>query len=118
MQLRTYLRSWSAGLLALVFVAFWLTKTMHVLVLHHHHDHPVCTASSNDRSEHHFHDERYADDECSICAFVFAIPELISVSVALKNDTPSPSQTQPTYLAPACTDLAHDTTHRRGPPVL
>jgi hypothetical protein len=74
---RSISRRLSAGLLTVFLLGFWLMKALHPLLEHHHsHEaHPVCTAAERDRSEHHLHDERYATDECSICAFVLSIQE-------------------------------------------
>ena len=111
-------RQISAGFLALAFVAFWSMKTLHVLASHHSHaDHPVCSAS-DDRSAMHLHDERYASDDCSICAFVLAVPEIISITALLIPTGSEPVTSVPCYCPPKCTNLAKDTTCLRGPPAV
>lgn len=49
---------------------------MHVLLLHHHHDldHPVCEIS-HDPGAAHIHDERWAVEDCTLCAFTVSVPE-------------------------------------------
>lgn len=69
-----------AGLLALVFVASWSLKTLHGLCMHHaHHGAPVCEAAHEGGNTQHLHDERYTPDDCSVCAFMFAVPEIVGM---------------------------------------
>ncbi|MBK9338936.1 MAG: hypothetical protein IPM98_21320 [Lewinellaceae bacterium] len=66
----------NTALLALVFLMSLTLKTGHLLLLHHdHQDIPTCEAGHDSHTAH-LHDERYNPDDCSICAFLFATPEL------------------------------------------
>ncbi|MCC6459276.1 MAG: hypothetical protein IT260_02320 [Saprospiraceae bacterium] len=80
-----------AGLLALIFLASWALRSGHTLLVHNHahHDVPVCTAEKEGHRTVHLHDERYQPDDCSVCAFLFATPELIPVVFALPAIQPA-----------------------------
>ncbi|MBK8965515.1 MAG: hypothetical protein R3D58_21365 [Saprospiraceae bacterium] len=66
----------NTALLGLFLLASMMLKTGHLLMLEHTHHHvPVCT-DDHDKHATHLHDERFNPDACSICAFLFAIPEL------------------------------------------
>lgn len=101
--------------MALIFAAFWSLKTAHVLFWHHaHHNAPVCEAAHDERASH-LHDERYNPDDCSICAFICAIPEIQPVSVQLPTLRVF-TNALPVHLLVSCTpaDVSH--TCLRGPP--
>jgi len=105
-----------AGLLALVFVFSWSLKTAHTLFMHHaHHDVPVCEAAYDGSSSKHFHDERYHPDDCSVCAFIFAIPEIVSVPVLLQ---PPVLVAARAFIAPPTPfrPVEADAVRLRGPP--
>lgn len=79
-----------AGLLALIVFAAWALRTGHALLLHHaHHDVPVCMAEKEGHRTVHLHDERYKPDDCSVCAFCFATPELLPAVLALVVTQPA-----------------------------
>ncbi len=109
----------ASGLLTILLLGFWLMKALHPLLEHHHshEDHPVCTAAERDRSEHHLHDERYAADECSLCAFVLSVQECTPPlsGLVLSNTPPDSERVLPT---PANCLLSADdhVTCLRGPP--
>lgn len=105
------------GLLALVFVSSWSLKTVHTLVMHHaHHDVPVCAAAYEGSSKH-FHDERYQPDDCSVCAFIFAVPEIVSVSVLLQP--PALVAGREMANPPSrCYSVDPDSVRSRGPPFI
>jgi hypothetical protein len=96
-----------------------MLRATHTLFLHHDdHDRPVCEAGYRGNTKH-IHDERYGvRDECPLCAFLFSVPELISMASAVQlrssalTETAMPVYDLPRLLAP------HDPCLRRGPPAL
>lgn len=81
---------------------------------HIHHAIPVCESGHKTPASH-LHDSRYNPDDCSVCAFLFAVTELVPVSTCihppklqLVRSLPMASQT--------FTVLEHSTTLLRGPP--
>jgi len=105
--------------LALVFAAACSLKTVHSLLLHHAHaDHPVCEAAYEHQGVH-LHDERYSPDDCSLCAFVLSVPEMLSISAFVTRAVKLPDSESPNfYHAPVNSKTACDSTLRRGPPVI
>jgi hypothetical protein len=102
----------------LVFTTFWSLKTAHVLLLHHvASEHPVCDAS-HDANLAHIHDERWANDDCTLCAFVVSASEIFSLPAlpALKSKIPD-SEAPVFYFTPVFSKKACDSAMRRGPPV-
>lgn len=96
----------------------WMLKMSHALASHHRHtDRPVCEAAS-DRSDTHLHDERYAGEDCSLCAFVLAVPDYISFSVLLTSASPAPDTAQTMLYESLRGKTAFDTTVLRGPPAI
>ncbi|MBK6929609.1 MAG: hypothetical protein IPH12_01640 [Saprospirales bacterium] len=106
-----------AALLGLAFVAAWGLKTSHLLLLHHvHHTIPVCEAEHDENSAH-LHDARYNPDDCSICAHLLAVPELVSVSAALA--APAPARQDCLAVRPRpLRSCSPEVSRSRGPPVL
>lgn len=104
-----------AGLLALVFVASWSVKTIHGLCMHHeHHDVPVCEAAHEGNVQH-LHDERYTPEDCSVCAFIFAVPEIVCVPVF--SPLPVPAEKRETTTLPSpYRPVYGDAVRLRGPP--
>jgi hypothetical protein len=94
-------------------------KTAHVLLLHHHdEEHPVCEASHDSNSAH-IHDERWANEDCSLCAFVIAASEPFSLPFLPDFQSKLPDSASPAYYqAPAFSKKACDSAMRRGPPRL
>ena len=118
-QNRSYQRV-GAWALLLLFTAFWSLKTVHVLALHHHHgdDHPVCEVS-HDPNGAHIHDERWANDDCALCAFVVSVPEPFSLPTFSILFSKLPDSESPVfYQAPVFFKKAADAVMRRGPPSL
>ena len=102
----------------LLFTAFWSLKTMHVMLAHHHDasEHPVCEASHDQKSAH-IHDERWATDDCSLCAFVVSVPEPFSSPGLPIFSTKLPDSASPVfYHAPVFIQKACEVVMRRGPP--
>jgi len=101
----------------LLFSAFWSLKTAHVILSHHHEEeHPVCEASHDPNSTH-IHDERWAKDDCTICAFVIAASELIPSPPLPNFLAKHPDSASPIcYQAPVFAKKACDAAMRRGPP--
>ncbi|MBN8677529.1 MAG: hypothetical protein J0M29_04845 [Chitinophagales bacterium] len=118
-QQSTYQR-YGAWSLALLFSAFWSLKTMHLLLVHHHHEaaHPVCEVS-HDPSSAHIHDERWAVEDCTICAFVVSVPELFAAFLMEDMVLQAPVQCKPAmYTPPVYVKATFDANFRRGPPSL
>lgn len=104
----------------LLFTTFWSAKTLHGLIAHHHdHDeeHLVCEVS-HDPSTAHIHDDRWAVEDCSICAFLVSIPETYSLhTLPTKFFAKLPGSAPAVfYHAPVCSRWVCDAVMRRGPP--
>ncbi|HOY07328.1 MAG TPA: hypothetical protein PLO67_18095 [Saprospiraceae bacterium] len=118
MQQKALFRSWSAHLLLLVFLAMWSVKMGHAFFAHHQHaDRPVCEAAA-DHSTAHVHDERYAGEDCSLCAFVLAVPDVFSISVLLNAPSSTPDTAVLLPYESRSGQTAFDTTVSRGPPAI
>lgn len=119
LQVNWSYRSLSAWALMVFFTAFWSLKTAHVLVLHHHasSDHPVCEAAHDQKSAH-IHDKRWANEDCSLCAFVVSVSEpfLLPALPILFSKLPD-SESPVFYFAPVFSKKACDASMLRGPPV-
>lgn len=103
------------ALLGLVLLASLMLKSGHQLLQHHEHPaKPVCEAEHTGNSTH-LHDERYNPEHCSICAFLFATPELAPVSVWLKKAIPCVAD-NPLALPIPLLQSAYHATRLRGPP--
>ncbi len=104
-------------MLLLLFLAFWSVKTGHVLLMHHHHaDHPVCAAAS-DNSTAHLHDERYAAEDCTLCAFVPSVQEVFTIPVWTTEFVPAPDTQQALEYEGLAGRTAVAAAVSRGPPV-
>jgi hypothetical protein len=112
----TYQR-FGAWAILLIFLTGWSMGTTHRLLQHHEHDGPQCKAKF-ERNATHLHDERYANDHCTLCAFVLAAPYLLSVSALSAKSVLAPISKASFHLSPSCTNTLHDTTCLRGPPAL
>lgn len=90
----------------------------HALLAHHDHaDRPTCYVAT-DHDGTHLHDERYAGEDCSLCAFVLAVPDVFSISVLVRPAASLPHMA-PTMLYETRHDkTAFDTTDLRGPPAI
>ncbi len=110
----------TALLLVLLFAAAWLLRTVHGVVLHHQHAHNrlACTAFHDEHpGKTHLHDMRYAVEDCPVCDFGFAVPELISITALLSS--PAPRHDSVTvFFQEAEENSLKDTVFRRGPPCL
>jgi len=106
--------------LLLLFTGLWSVKTAHVLLSHHHAvaEHPKCEVS-HDPNLSHIHDERWAKEDCSLCAFVVSVPEHFTLPTlpALLSSLPE-SGLPLFYHAPGFSRTAGDPAMRRGPPSL
>ncbi|MBK7936199.1 MAG: hypothetical protein IPJ82_03600 [Lewinellaceae bacterium] len=110
-------RRFGALALILVFSATWSLKSIHEF-FRHHHDHPVCTAAFDGQTTH-LHDERYIGDDCSLCAFVLFVPEVITITALVATPSKLPDTVPPVfYQPPSGSKTACDSTLRRGPPVI
>jgi len=118
-QTRSYQRL-GAWAVLLLFTAFWSSKTVHVLLAHHHDheaEHLVCDAA-HDPNVAHIHDDRWATEDCSICAFVVSVPEPFSLLSLPKFFPKLPNSASPVfYHTPVCDKQVCDPAMRRGPPV-
>lgn len=108
-----------AWALMLLFTALWSLKTTHGWLLHaHSHDtHPVCSAAFDHHTAH-IHDETWAKEDCTLCAFVVSIPEPFSLPEwpCLQYRLPQCGP-DPIYNAPPVSRSVCDAAMRRGPPV-
>ncbi len=117
LQFQQAFTRFKAGFLTLIFLASWAVKVGHMIFQHHaHRSVPVCEAAHQGQTTH-LHDARYQPDDCSICAFLFAIPELTPISAlpafaaaTTHRCAPAP----PAFLLAA----AVDSVSSRGPPAL
>ncbi len=105
----------SSALLGLFLLASMMLKTGHLLMLEHAHHHvPVCPSEHNNHATH-LHDERFNPDTCSICAFLFAVPELPPLARQLNAPLPyvdrKPSGNFTAYPCSSITAI-----YLRGPP--
>ena len=106
-----------AGLLALLLGVSWSLRMGHALLMHHtHRDLPVCEAAQQGNATH-LHDERYHPDDCSVCAFLFAIPDLVGVSFLLERPERIARRSLPVFIPP-CLTARTNSVQLRGPPVL
>lgn len=118
MQQKISYRHWSACLLVLIFASMWSLKVGHALLAHHEHaEHPVCEAATDHHGAH-LHDERYAGEDCSLCAFVLAVPEVFSISVLISPVAQLPDSMQPSLYETPHSKTVFDTTTLRGPPAI
>ncbi len=58
------------------FVASWGLRTGHLLLHCEHHHALPCSARYDESRTYHLHDKRYSADDCWVCAFWFATPDL------------------------------------------
>ncbi len=102
----------------LLFVAAWSLRALHGFTLHHNHpERPICEASHDSSKPLHFHDHRYASDSCSICAFLLATPELLSVTVLLRKMTIHKAEQRHSFYKSPHIETVIDTAKLRGPPM-
>lgn len=122
-KLHTLQQTWSyrhicAGALLLLFSTFWSLKTGHILLAHHHEseEHPVCEVSHDPKSAH-IHDERWAFEDCSICAFVVSVLEPYALPGLPIFSIKTPISTAPIfYQTPLFAKKDQDAEMLRGPP--
>ncbi len=106
-----------AMFLALLFTTVWSVNSLHDFFLHH--EHPVCEAAYDGGSGVHIHDERYEAGDCSFCAFVLSVPEVLSFLTLPVSSSKLPDSESPNfYHSPVQSKTACDSTLRRGPPVI
>lgn len=105
--------------LALLFTTVWSVSSLHDFFLHHDHEHPVCEAAYEGSNGTHIHDDRYEANDCSLCAFVLSVPEVLSFLTLPTQPTKLPDSESPNfYHSPTQSKTACDSTLRRGPPVI
>ena len=83
---------------------------------HEHADRPSCEVATNHQGTH-LHDERYAGEDCSLCAFVLAIPDVFSISVLISPAAQLPDTAQQMLYENRHIHTVFDTISLRGPPV-
>ena len=104
-------------MLAVLFSLTWSLKSVHEF-FRHHHDRPACTATHANPGTH-LHDERYIPDDCSMCAFVLCVPELLTINALVVAPLKLPDSIPPVfYQPPTDAKTACDSIFRRGPPVI
>ena len=105
-------------MLLVVFGSMWMLKTVHALSAHHQHlDRPVCEAAL-DHNAVHIHDERYSGEDCSLCAFVLAVPEFIACPALIASDLVLLHADQPLLYESHSVKATFDTVALRGPPAV
>jgi len=98
-------------------MAGWSMGMVHRLFQHHEHSGPECMVNY-DHDATHLHDERYANEHCTLCAFVLSAPYMLSVSALAAKPALVTASKATFQLSPSCTNTIHDTTRLRGPPAL
>lgn len=68
------------ALLSALFCLSVAARAAHHLFFHSAHEHEICSDFQPDFKTTHLHDERYHFDDCSVCAFIFSVPEFVSMS--------------------------------------
>lgn len=116
-KLKNTYQRFGAWAILLVFLAGWSMGSMHRLLQHHAHSGPECAVNYDGHSTH-LHDERYANEHCTLCAFVLSAPYLLTVSTLLAKPVLAPVAKASFQRSPSCTNTTHDTTCLRGPPAL
>jgi hypothetical protein len=102
----------------MVFSLGWMLKTAHVLLAHTHDhgEHLVCALDYGQNATH-IHDERFAPDDCSLCAFVLSDsepPSLFDIRCSILPPLPRRGVASlPTLLA----DRRPSHISLRGPPM-
>jgi len=105
-----------AMFLALLFTTVWSVSSLHDFFLHH--EHAVCEDAYDGKGAH-IHDERYEASDCSLCAFVLSVPEVLSFLALPTQPSKLPDSATPNlYHSPVQSKTACDSTLRRGPPVI
>ena len=115
-QLRNILFSFS---LLLILSAGWAFKALHV-VLQHDHNHEAREICHVDPAsgDVHIHDDRFAADECSLCAFVLSAietPEILNFSLPLAE---APALKKIQFFTQHPRQRALEQHFGRGPPVV
>ncbi len=116
-KLKKSYQRFGAWAILLIFLAGWSMGTMHRLLQHHEHSGPECSVNYDHHTTH-LHDERYANEHCTLCAFVLSAPYLLSVSALAAKPALAPASKTSFQPSPGCANTIHDTTCLRGPPAL
>ncbi|MFN4255645.1 MAG: hypothetical protein ACK4Q5_11625 [Saprospiraceae bacterium] len=110
----TYRHFWGIAL-AMLFAGTFVLRSAHHLFFHDHAHHPVCEKTFARDGGTHIHNEEYKPDDCSACAFLFAIPEIVSIT-ALVRQPVAVSDSLPCPVAQFFIGKDCEGTHLRGPP--
>ncbi len=105
-----------AVLLGLSFVLATGMKTGHLLFHHEGHSALPCSARYEGANALHLHDERYAAEDCWVCAFWFALPDL-PLSPALQSPPPRLWKIDFPLLLKEPNTAEPEQRHLRGPPM-
>jgi hypothetical protein len=91
---------------------------VHQLVHHNHSGKQECGVNENPHDPHttHLHDERYANEQCSLCAFVLSTPEIPVVKYLFYTRGVSPGTLDTFRCTPSSTRTIDRTNSLRGPP--
>lgn len=118
LQISSSYKRFSAWILVLLFTAMWSLKSGHIWLMHHADldKHPVCEASHDQKSAH-IHDERWAKEDCTLCAFVVSVSEPFTLPTLPDIRPILPDSNLPFFqLAPVHLNQVSDSAMRRGPP--
>lgn len=80
------------------FVASWGLRTGHLLLHSEHHHALPCSARYDESNTYHLHDERYSADDCWVCAFWFATPDLPAAGPRLEAVVAETHSALPVFL--------------------
>jgi hypothetical protein len=117
LNIATIYGRFGAGLFTLLFTISTMWQAGHVFFQHQHDRHalPVCLAAHDDSGGTHLHDQRYQGETCSLCAFIFAVPELIEWPALPALPAAVFQRRALSYLSPACHTVC-TAQPQRGPP--
>lgn len=105
------------ALLLALFCLSVAARVAHHLFFHAAHEHEICTDFQTDFKTTHLHDERYHLDDCSVCAFIFSVPEFVSMSALVFSYEKLPDSVQ-VYEENEGQPRNVDSLFLRGPPAV
>lgn len=104
-------------LLLLLFCLSVAARATHHLFFHSAHEHEICSDVQPDFKTTHLHDERYHIDDCSVCAFIFSVPEFVSMSAFVFSFENLPDSVQ-VFEENEGQPRSLDSNFSRGPPAV
>ncbi len=92
-------------------------RVVHHLFLHQHDDREICQDFQHDEKTTHLHDERYQPEKCEVCAFIFSIPEFVSISALVFRESKLADSLK-IEAQKTCVPSEVDSIYLRGPPMI